>query len=438
MTLDPGFRFPRGEGLLPERIAIVSHSHPSVSKGGAEIAAYSLYRGLRDIGVDAIFVGACNVADRHRLALGSEHEFAVYFEGDRYDHFFHLAPRAVTEQLVSLLQAERIGLVNFHHFFNLGLNALRAVRELPGMRSFLTIHEFLGICQNHGQMITRQTQSLCERATNENCVSCFPEHLRTQFTLRKETMLGGFGDFDGFISPSRFLAERFIDWGLPADRTTVIENGLLSTPARDLRASRSGGAWTFGFFGQINPFKGVDVVLDAADLVAKDPDLVRNVRFRIHGNLIGQSEAFNKRFEDALKTHAFLSYAGPYANAAVHRLMGECDYVLIPSKWWENSPVVIQEAYSVGAPVICTGIGGMAEKVPDGVSGLHFRLGDASDLLRAMRLASDPDIAAGLRSGIPAVTTAADMARRYAAFFALSIAGGAAPADRRARSAVPA
>lgn len=436
MTHDPGFRFAPGEGLLPERIAIVSHSHPSVSKGGAEIAAYSLYRGLREIGIDAIFVGACNVSDRHKLALGSETEFAVFFEGERYDHFFHLAPRAVTEQLLRILESERVGLVNFHHFFNLGLNALRAASELPGMRSFLTIHEFLGICQNHGQMITRQTQSLCERATNENCVSCFPEHMRTQFSLRKETMLGGFGDFDGFVSPSRFLAERFIDWGLPAERTTVIENGLLSMPAHDPRAAKSGGAWTFGFFGQINPFKGVDVLLDAADLVAKDAELARTVRLRIHGNMIGQSEAFTKRFEESLKAHPFLTYAGPYANAAVHRLMGECDYVLIPSKWWENSPVVIQEAYSVGAPVICTGIGGMAEKVPDGVSGLHFKLGDASDLLRAMRLASYPENAARLRAGIPNVTTASDMARRYAAFFALSIVG---TGDRAAaRDAVPA
>ncbi|KQT82832.1 glycosyltransferase [Aurantimonas sp. Leaf443] len=432
MTLDPGYRFPAGEGLLPERIAIVSHSHPSISKGGAEIAAYALYRGLREIGIDAIFVGACSMNDRHRLALGSAHEFAVFFEPERYDHFFHLAPRAVAEQLLSILRAQRIGLVNFHHFFNLGLDALRAVQDEPGMRSFLTIHEFLGICQNHGQMITRQTQSLCERATNENCVSCFPEHLRSQFTIRKETMLDAFGAFDGFVSPSRFLAERFLEWGLPTERMTVIENGLLSMPAHP-RAGRSGEAWTFGFFGQINPFKGVDVLLDVADLIAKDPELARRIRLRIHGNLIGQTEGFNKRFEEAQKAHPFLTYAGPYANAAVHRLMGECDYVVIPSKWWENSPVVIQEAYSIGAPILCTGIGGMAEKVPDGISGLHFRLGDAADLLRAMRLATDPRNAAKLRAGIPAVTNAGDMAGRYVAFFALAIAGAE---QREARGAM--
>ncbi len=431
MMLGPVLRPGQAPGLLPQRLAVVSHSHPSISKGGAEITAYALYRGLRDVGVDAIFVGACSVADRGRLSLGSASEFAVFVEPERYDHFFHLAPRGVSEQLVDILLRERIGLVSFHHFFNLGLNTLRAARSLPGLAAFLTLHEFLAICQNHGQMITRQTQSLCERATNESCVACFPEHMRSQFTLRRDTMLGAFGRFEGFVSPSRFLAERFIEWGLPPERTTVIENGLLSPPQagppRKNEASR-----TFGFFGQINPFKGVDVLLDAADLIARDPALSASLRLRIHGNLVGQTEAFTKRFEEALKVYPFLSYAGPYNNASVHRLMGECDYVVIPSKWWENSPVVIQEAYSVGVPVICTGIGGMAEKVRDGVTGLHFRLGDAADLLRAMRIGVDPRNAAHLRAGLPAAPNALDMAERYLAFFGSALAGRRAAAARDA------
>ncbi|GGD99059.1 glycosyl transferase [Aureimonas endophytica] len=427
MRIDPVPRFGRARRLLPERIAIVSHSHPSLSKGGAEIAAYSLFRGLRQIGIDAIYIGACNLADRGRLAFADEFEFAVFYEGERYDHFYHVAPRGVEAQLVRLLTEERIGLVNFHHFFNLGLNALRAAKALPGIAAFLTIHEFLAICQNHGQMITKGAELLCERATNEACGTCFPEVPRTRFAMRKETMLDAFGDFSGFVSPSRFLAERFLDWGLPPERMTVIENGLLNLPEHH-RPEKAGDTWTFGFFGQINPFKGVDLLLDAAEIVARDKELSARLRIRIHGNLIGQSAAFTERFEAAVKAHPFLSYAGAYNNASVHRLMGECDYVLIPSKWWENSPVVIQEAYSVGAPVICTGIGGMAEKVRDGVSGLHFRLGDAGDLVRAMRLAADPRNAATLKAGIPPAPSSAAMAERYLAFFAAMLAARAAPA----------
>ena len=56
--------------------------------------------------------------------------------------------------------------------------------------------------------------------------------------------------------------------------------------------------------------------------------------------------------------------------------MAEIDWVVVPSIWWENSPLVIQEAFLHGRPVICSDIGGMAEKVRHGVDGLHFRVGD--------------------------------------------------------------
>ena len=45
-------------------IAIVAHTHPSVSKGGADIAAYALYEGLRLAGADAIFIAVCSSSAR--------------------------------------------------------------------------------------------------------------------------------------------------------------------------------------------------------------------------------------------------------------------------------------------------------------------------------------------------------------------------------------
>jgi glycosyltransferase involved in cell wall biosynthesis len=91
--------------------------------------------------------------------------------------------------------------------------------------------------------------------------------------------------------------------------------------------------------------------------------------------------------------------------------------VLVPSTWWENSPVVIQEAYAAGRPLICTGIGGMAEKVPNRRSGLHFRLGDAADLARVMSEAADEVLYQALCSGLPNVADQATMARDYMATF---------------------
>ena len=401
------------------KIAIVCHSYPSVTKGGAEVAAYALFRGLRHIGFDAIFIGACDEANRHRLAFSDNNEFAVYYDSERYERFYHLAARSVEEQVVRTIRDQRVDVVNFHHFLNIGLNSLRAVRAMPAMQCFYTMHEFLAMCNNDGQMVTRGSQLLCSQATNEACVNCFPEFLRSQFTMRKETMMDVFGRFDGFIAPSQFLADRFVKWGLPGDRTVVIENGLLGSTLHQ-RKLKADSVWTFGYFGQVNPYKGVDVILEAAELIAADAQLANTMRVRIHGNFVGLPQSFIDRFNAALKSFPFLFYAGPYSSSSVYRLMSECDYVLVPSTWWENSPVVIQEAYSVNTPVICSGIGGLAEKVQDGISGLHFDVGNASDLLRVMSIAADPKVSESLRAGIPTVTSASDMARSYARFFSLA------------------
>ena len=68
--------------------------------------------------------------------------------------------------------------------------------------------------------------------------------------------------------------------------------------------------------------------------------------------------------------------------------MEEVDWVIVPSIWWENSPLVIQEAFMYGRPVICSDIGGMAEKVTDGVNGLHFRRADPDSLAETMHRAA--------------------------------------------------
>lgn len=412
---------------LPARgpVAIVAHTHPSVTKGGAEIAAYSLYLGLRRIGVDAIFIAVCPAQDRHRLLLGSDREFALISDPLRYDHFYQIASSDVWRQLKAILLREKVRLVNFHHFLNVGANALRAMREETDIPFVVTLHEFLSICAHHGQMVTRPARRLCQASSPVSCATCFPEHSRQQFMLRSQLLRSALGGASAFVSPSHFLAERMVEWGLPREKFVVIENGLTSIPERS-QNERSGLAtedWTFGYFGQLTPFKGGDILLDAIEMLAKGQEGMRDtahptrIRLRIHGNLVGQTDAFNDRFRDVVARFPFITYAGPYDNADVHKLMTACDYVIMPSTWWENSPVVIQEAYAAGRPVICSGIGGMAEKVPNRRSGLHFRVGDGADLARVMMEATDETLYRALCSGLPQVGDLEVMAREYLATF---------------------
>ena len=191
-------------------------------------------------------------------------------------------------------------MLSVHHFLNLGLNALRALGGgggAGGARMVVTLHEFLAICHHHGQMVTRPGRHLCEAASPGACAACFPERTPEQFAARRRFALDALGRAAGFVSPSRFLADRFAAWGLDRRRIAVVENGLhraaapAPLPAAVPAPRGAERRWDFGYFGQINPFKGVDVLLRAAELVGNAPGPAGGGRalIRIHGTLLSGS-----------------------------------------------------------------------------------------------------------------------------------------------------
>jgi hypothetical protein len=92
--------------------------------------------------------------------------------------------------------------------------------------------------------------------------------------------------------------------------------------------------------------------------------------------------------------------------------------LVVPSIWLENAPLTILEAFLAGVPVVCSDLGGMAEMVEDGVSGLRFRPGDAEDLReKLLRLVREPGLLERLRRGIPAVRRIEDDVRELRAHF---------------------
>ncbi len=96
--------------------------------------------------------------------------------------------------------------------------------------------------------------------------------------------------------------------------------------------------------------------------------------------MVGQTPEFVERFNAAFARHGFATFAGPYDNADVRTLMQACDYVLIPSTWWENSPVVIQEGLRRGPPGHLHRHRRHGRKSAEPPLRLHFRINDAADL----------------------------------------------------------
>jgi glycosyltransferase involved in cell wall biosynthesis len=422
-------------------VLFVCHNHPKVRPGGAEAYALELHRHLRAGGdIESIFLakGGPPLSTAGRAHLGTyvapvdRHpgEYFCFTEDWDYDWTFGTIPhdkRLYTRHLRAFLRAVKPDIVHFHHTMFFGYDLLREVKNsVPDAPIVYTLHEFMPICHRQGQMVRVMDDEPCMEESPRRCHECYPDISPQTFYMRKRFAQSHLRLVDRFIAPSRFLGDRYADWGIPREKILVEEYGR-TMPRSDAVESPRRHRDRFAFFGQLTPFKGLQVVLEAMTLLQRDrmldddplltaleraADVARgpqraddgpSPRLRVYGaNLDLQPGSFQSRIRDLLdRTRGSVTFVGKYDHDELPGLMADVDWVVVPSIWWENSPLVIQEAFHFGRPVICSDIGGMAEKVQHAVNGLHFRANHPPSLAAAMtHAAGDPALWARLRDGI--------------------------------------
>ncbi len=387
------------------RLLFLVHNHPDLQPGGTEVLARGLFRKIRSRrGVDGLFLAGCTSAQRERKpgtllqAVGEAPDEVLVSLGP-FDRFF--LSQADVYGLASLLpvvQRLRPDVIHVHHLLLFGLEAIDLLRRAaPQAKMVLTLHDYFALCAREGQFLTADGR-LCTGASPDACRRCMPERAAMDFTLRDVAIRDACRAFDHLIAPSRFLRDRFVAEGWDAARISVVPNGVAATPVVPYRPSVSGRRDRFALFGNINRVKGTLVALRASARLAAE-DVAHGLE--VHGGTAHQSEEFVAEFNAALAEAPMAAHRGPYGASDHGARMARADWVVVPSIWWENAPLVILEAFRHRRPVICGGVGGMAELVTDGVDGLHAPVSDPAGLAAVMRRAAEePDLWAALVQGI--------------------------------------
>jgi len=270
----------------------------------------------------------------------------------------------------------------------------------PDVSITLTLHEYLAICHAQGQML-KTNGLLCKKAGPLDCHGCFPEISPQDFFMRELFMKSFLDLVDHFVCPSQFLCDRYVAWGLPSEKMVVLDNGQPRRSHVETEAPERRIECRFAVLGQLSRLKGTHVVLDAIRLL---PESVREkVRVEIHGSLQYAQEEFKQEITKALAgLEDSVRLCGPYLPEHATQILQRNGWLIVPSIWWENSPLVIQEAFAAGRPVICSNIGGMAEKVINGVNGFHFRVNNAADLAARMEeCVAHPKLWTKMRESLP-------------------------------------
>lgn len=407
------------------RILQVIHDYLPLHAAGSEIYTAHLCAALRKAGHDVAVFTCEERRDLEQYALTERvFEDVPVFEAI-YNRIYHdLSEQWDDPQMGQVFDGvlERFApdLVHVQGLqFVGGVSALKAAAA-RGIQVVMTLHEYWWLCSRSGLMYDL-TGHPCERAEPAQCAACvdiYPIDRERWSDAACSDAYADLGDrrwfaraleqrvadmaaaqdlVSKFIAPSRFLGERFVASGFPREQVVVADYGF-PAPA-PVTATPAGRPLRVGTVGTLSDYKGVEVVGRAVAATGLGPD---RLQVSIHGHLDWFPEVAARLGAIAEVTPA-LTLAGPFAPADREAVFAELDLLIVPSLWWENSPLTIHEAFQRGVPVLTSDLGGMAELVERG-GGLTFAPGD-HDALAALlvQLAGDPSQVDALAATIPAV-----------------------------------
>lgn len=434
------------------------HGFPPFNQAGAELFAHGLSRQLGRTGHRVRVFH--RVADPQRPEYEVQHAdldgLAVIRVNNTFRHCdrFEMTYRnkAIDEIFAALLDQQRPDVVHFHHVTCLSTNLIAEAhrRKIPVV---YTLHDYWLICQR-GQFLKRDL-SVCPGQEDRECVKCLAWQLglgtgRKKVSRAVGTRLQGPAGatlrrlltgaqalyartfapqraaealvrarmehiramcdmVDRFVAPSHFLAERYVEFGVPKERIMHSRYGF-DTSYYNAQRQRTDDGVRFGYLGTWIPPKGLHLLIEAFNGIS-DP----RASLHLYGHALPYDghEDYEENLRGLIRSPR-IHLEGAYSNENVGQILADLDVLVVPSIWYENSPLTIQEAMLAGVPVLTSDLGGMSELVQDGVNGLTFRPRDPDDLQAKMvRLIRDASLRRQLRPRSDEVKDLATSAREH-------------------------
>lgn len=377
---------------------------------------------------------------------------------------------AVAGTLGHVLDMVQPHVLHVHNLLNLSFD-LPAVARARGIAVAATLHDYTLVCPSGGQRVHRDEAHICHTIDPTRCARCFPAspfHAQMRYSqitrglgarvtgplasavrklsTRVTTAAGAvvarttgaaidgaaieqrlaaarqaFASFDVAVAPSASLAKEYVALGFPADRLVVSDYGFCQLPSTP-RLPSADGRLRVGFVGTLVWHKGADVLIDAARLLPAD---------RVDVRIFGDPAVF-PAYASTLAQRARglpVRFMGRVDHDRVQTVFAQIDVLVIASRWLENSPLVIHEAFMAGVPIVGSAIGGIVDLLGGGRHGLLVAPDDPAALAAALQTILDaPSRLHALAAAAPPVKSidqdAAEWRDRYAALVA---SVGAAP-----------
>lgn len=407
------------------KILQIIHSLPFLNQAGTEIYAYNLSCELSKRHTVYIFSRTCDTMQKdYEITATNKDGMEIYFINNtfKYANSFEMYynNETINQKFAELLDKIKPDLVHIHHLIFLSIGLIRIIND-RGIPIVFHLHDYWLICPQWHLLVKNSRP--CEKIFNgdfdRECLDCVGEMLNitkgakgiyligkrflpdpvvrwiksvyflyarslpnsssgiSRLKERRLRIKDYLSRVSFFIAPSEFLRNKFIQFGVPSGKIKFFQNGFAGDLFINTRKADSDKV-RFAFIGTLLPAKGLHILIEAFNGVdAKKAEL------KIYGRIYAYAgfEYYLPFLKKNIKNKN-IKFAGEFDHAEIVKVFKEIDVLIVPSIWYENSPLVIQEAILSRTPVIASRIGGIPELIEDGVNGLLFIPGDANDLHR--------------------------------------------------------
>lgn len=386
------------------KVLKIIHGYPMRYNAGSEVYSLTLCSALADAHEVQVFT---------RMEDPFQPDYVMHQELDSYDprvllHVINIPlerqryryiHQQIDQQAAIVLEAFKPDVVHIGHLNHLSLTIVEevATRHIP---IIYTLHDYWLMCPR-GQFIQRNsspdTWALCDGQVDQKCaVNCYQGHFSGDPLLYEQDVkvwenwvssrmaaVRKMTEYvDLFIAPSKYLMGRYINgFGLDPNKILYMDYGFNLTKLQQ-RQRIANEPFSFGYIGTHIPAKGIQDLLQAFSQIAG------KCLLKIWGRTRSGSTTSLRNIAKALPVHIQekIQWLPEYHNERiVQDVFNHVDAIVVPSIWYENSPLVIHEAQQVGVPVITANVGGMKEYVQHHVNGLLYTHRDVRSLAQQMQ-----------------------------------------------------
>lgn len=438
------------------KILLVVHNFWPNFRAGTENATYFLAQELAKKNKVTVFTVEPNSDKADLIESYMESNFNVIklhrtksFPKNLKDTYFNKELEKIFKEKLEELSPD---VVHFQHLLGLSLKFISIVKE-KNIPVFYTLHDFWFECPRIRRNYKGEN---CYRSNNKQCNECIMNSflfvnsdndanwimkkanmlMRVRFLKRlahillnkaglkyllnygnkkvdligerKKDFIQYLSLVDEFISPSRFLKQEAVKFGLDPNKIGVISHGLSSVREKLVKKEfAKDGILRFCFLSHITKDKGFFLLLKSFEkLLEKN----KNMRLYLYGSY-DKNEGAIKKTLNKISKNKYIDYGGVFEAGNISNVLSDIDVVIIPSLWEEIYGLVLDEAFNFGIPVIVSNRGGLPERVKDGMNGFVFNPDVEDDLYEKMKIISEkPAILKNMADNIPNIKSIGDYA----------------------------